>query len=315
MGFSGKPSKGCAPCRAKRTKCDLVQPACTQCVRKNRVCTGYRNEQDLLFRNETKLVMRKAQRKNDGTDSASSMFADQLLQCQDLMHYQHPSRGAAVEEEAVLHFFANYNEKFFLSDSEGGQGGFDYLLPVFQEDMNSGGPIPEIIRANGLAALGNAKGCPELLVAARAKQVKVLRQLNKRLQDPATSLSNSSILTCLMLGVFENIICDSPQVRTNKIVLSGQITNHPSQCAQATTYHLKGASALASLRGPSQFDDDIGHGIYARMRGSLLAHCLQTRQPLPDFVLAFLDNEQISQRDFEPEFYKLLARLCKKRNS
>jgi hypothetical protein len=168
------------------------------------LCTGYRNEQDLLFRNETKLVMRKAQRRNDGTDSpSSSAFADELMHYQDLMHYQHPSRRAAVEEEAVLHFFANYNEKYFLSDSEGSQGGFDYLLPVYQEDMNTGGPIPEIIRANGLAALGNAKGSPELLVAARAKQVKVLRQLNKQLQDPAASRSNSSILTCLMLGVFE----------------------------------------------------------------------------------------------------------------
>jgi hypothetical protein len=41
-----------------------------------------------------------------------------------------------------------------------------------------------------------------------------------------------------------------------------------------------------------------------------LAHCLQTREPLPDFVITFLDNERIAQRDFEPDFYKHLARLC-----
>jgi hypothetical protein len=44
-----------------------------------------------------------------------------------------------------------------------------------------------------------------------------------------------------------------------------------------------------------------------------LAHCLQTREPLPDFVTLFFDNEQVSQRDFEPQFYKLLGRLCKVR--
>lgn len=97
------------------------------------------------------------------------------------------------------------------------------------------------------------------------------------------------------------------------------------------TYHLQGASTLAEHRGSAQFNDDVGHGIYARMRGFLvstldlgfgsshrlirlqLAHCLQTREPLPPFILEFLDNDDIARRDFEPAFYKLLARLCQVR--
>jgi hypothetical protein len=41
-----------------------------------------------------------------------------------------------------------------------------------------------------------------------------------------------------------------------------------------------------------------------------LAHSLQTRDPLPDFIMKFLDDEGIAQRDFEPAFYRLLAKLC-----
>lgn len=44
-----------------------------------------------------------------------------------------------------------------------------------------------------------------------------------------------------------------------------------------------------------------------------LAHSLQTRDPLPDIVMEFLDHEGIAQRDFEPAFYRLLARLCQVR--
>ncbi|KAF2260637.1 hypothetical protein CC78DRAFT_536295 [Lojkania enalia] len=295
MGFSGRPSKGCAPCRAKRTKCDLVQPFCTQCVRKGKVCFGYRNEQDLLFRNETSLVLRKAKRRNDESGSASSSSTSSADSLAVLLSVRSPSRRAAVGDEAIYHFFAHYNEKFFAASGQENQGGFDYILPVFKQDIISGGPLPEIIKANGLAALGNVKGAPELLTAARAAQSKVLGRLNQQLQDPKKALSDSSILTCILLAVFENIICDSPHA------------------AQALTYHLKGAATLAELRGVAQFTSDVGSGIYARMRGFMLAHCLQTRDPLPSFILHFLQDDEISQRDFEPAFYKLLARLCQLR--
>lgn len=120
------------------------------------------------------------------------------------MTAQQPSRIASVDDEAILHFFAHYNEKFFAAEGQQHPaGGFDFVMPVFQQDAISGGPIPEIVRASGLAALGNMKGSPDLLVAARAKQVKVLRHLNQQLQNPQKALSDSSILTCIMLGVFE----------------------------------------------------------------------------------------------------------------
>ncbi|KAF2670717.1 hypothetical protein BT63DRAFT_438337 [Microthyrium microscopicum] len=62
MVYCGKPSRGCQNCKTRRIKCDEVQPACTQCKKSNRTCPGYPDEFDLIFRNETMAVKRKAQR-------------------------------------------------------------------------------------------------------------------------------------------------------------------------------------------------------------------------------------------------------------
>ncbi|KAF2021368.1 hypothetical protein BU24DRAFT_417030 [Aaosphaeria arxii CBS 175.79] len=294
MGFSGKPSKGCAPCRAKRTKCDLAVPSCTQCIRKGRVCSGYRNEQDLLFRNETKLVVRKAKRRHESQSPPPNHLPMEAFSMQ--LFNPMPSRRAAVNDEAEMHFFAHLNEKLFASQDCSTGGGYDYILPVYSQDLLSNGPVPEIIRATGLAALGSTRGSPELLIAARQKRGQVLRHLNQQLQDPRMALSDSSILTCVLLSLFENVLCEG------------------SQSTQAMTYHLQGALTLSELRGSAQFSTEVGRGIYARMRGFILAHCLQTRDPIPPFILTFLDDESITQRDFAPDFYKLLARLCQLRS-
>lgn len=38
--------------------------------------------------------------------------------------------------------------------------------------------------------------------------------------------------------------------------------------------------------------------------------CLQSRSPLPDFILKHMDDEELAKRDFEPPFIRLLVRSC-----
>ncbi|EEP77991.1 predicted protein [Uncinocarpus reesii 1704] len=60
MVYCGKPSKGCHQCRRRKIKCDQGEPSCGQCHRANYICPGYRNQLDLLFRDETQKVATKA---------------------------------------------------------------------------------------------------------------------------------------------------------------------------------------------------------------------------------------------------------------
>ncbi|RDW59528.1 hypothetical protein BP6252_12615 [Coleophoma cylindrospora] len=72
MVFCGKPSKGCTSCRKRRIKCDLAAPACSQCVRSEQPCSGYRDLQALMFRNENAKVIRRARVPASRAGSASA---------------------------------------------------------------------------------------------------------------------------------------------------------------------------------------------------------------------------------------------------
>ena len=86
MVYQGKPSSGCANCRKRKIKvhphhgpqrtlcdrfqCDEAHPACSQCLNTSRDCPGYIARFDLILRDQTKAVRRKAQRKRQRSVSS-----------------------------------------------------------------------------------------------------------------------------------------------------------------------------------------------------------------------------------------------------
>ncbi|PVH90098.1 hypothetical protein DM02DRAFT_678808 [Periconia macrospinosa] len=58
--YRGRPSKGCDPCRAKKVKCDEGKPICIRCSKSGHECK-YRDQADLLFRNQTAFAAQKAE--------------------------------------------------------------------------------------------------------------------------------------------------------------------------------------------------------------------------------------------------------------
>ncbi|CEI68759.1 hypothetical protein FVEN_g8014 [Fusarium venenatum] len=61
MVYCGKPSGGCSVCRGRKIRCDQKDPSCTQCTKKGIACPGYRNLVDLMFRDESSHVIKKAE--------------------------------------------------------------------------------------------------------------------------------------------------------------------------------------------------------------------------------------------------------------
>ncbi|KAK4138218.1 hypothetical protein BT67DRAFT_393378, partial [Trichocladium antarcticum] len=60
MVYCGKPSKGCSHCRERKIRCDQREAGCGQCEKRQQKCPGYRNLVDLMFRDESSHVIRKA---------------------------------------------------------------------------------------------------------------------------------------------------------------------------------------------------------------------------------------------------------------
>ncbi|PWY71242.1 hypothetical protein BO83DRAFT_362616 [Aspergillus eucalypticola CBS 122712] len=53
MVYRGKPSLGCALCRTRRLICDRRRPSCTQCLKVNQECSGYRDPNVLRICDQT----------------------------------------------------------------------------------------------------------------------------------------------------------------------------------------------------------------------------------------------------------------------
>ncbi|KAL6400185.1 homeobox protein hoy1 [Ilyonectria robusta] len=53
MVYTGKPSTGCSACRERKIRCDQIEPSCSQCLRREQICPGYRNPANTMFRDET----------------------------------------------------------------------------------------------------------------------------------------------------------------------------------------------------------------------------------------------------------------------
>ena len=106
----------------------------------------------MVFRNETGLVIRKVKRKESdeggGTSGAGAPPSDEdafaMLDLSALV--QHPSRRATLQDEAIMHWLRNFNERFF-SSSHDLRAGYEYILPVYRSDLERGGPTVEIIQA------------------------------------------------------------------------------------------------------------------------------------------------------------------------
>ncbi|PQE14258.1 negative acting factor protein [Rutstroemia sp. NJR-2017a BVV2] len=59
MVNTGKPSKGCYLCRARRIKCDEAKPHCMRCQKSKRQCPGYRDASELNLREHVKAMKRR----------------------------------------------------------------------------------------------------------------------------------------------------------------------------------------------------------------------------------------------------------------
>ncbi|CAG8957931.1 hypothetical protein HYFRA_00000273 [Hymenoscyphus fraxineus] len=64
MVNTGKPSRGCYMCRARRIKCDEGRPSCNRCLKSKRTCPGYREMPESSSRDETKLTKKESFRVN-----------------------------------------------------------------------------------------------------------------------------------------------------------------------------------------------------------------------------------------------------------
>lgn len=189
-----------------------------QCQKSRRQCPGYKDDFDLVFRNETQATERRARKTSKKLTTTivlpdnSSSFPVISREDLDMMETS-DSRNAMmmatsnalaipVEQQAPCFFLQNYT----LPPSDGGRGYFDFLAPL----MRSEGPDSQLsvafsaVSMASLANRPNTKGRDAgLMSKAVGLYAKALKATNLALQNPVQQKTDQTLAAILMLGFFE----------------------------------------------------------------------------------------------------------------
>ncbi|KAM3070065.1 hypothetical protein ACMFMG_003903 [Clarireedia jacksonii] len=295
MVYCGKPSRGCQMCRTRRIKCDETKPTCLQCQKSRRQCPGYKDDFDLVFRNETKATERRARRslknKKSSNPTGSSSGTDAERKFSIISTKGHPEEDDEVdssvkmdlarvekgsdfstsdgfmlqygvtnptEQQAPCFFMTNF---VILPQNGMARGSFDWVLPLVKmESPNS--PLSLSFQAVAMASLANRPNSrgSNLMHVAIEYYAKALKEVNLALQNPAQQKTDQTLASILLLGFFETITQEKQNIT-------------------AWGSHIDGAVQLVKMRGKKQLRTKVGLALFQNVRGQMLVNCMSASKP------------------------------------
>lgn len=245
------------------SQCDETKPTCNQCAKSRRQCPGYKDEFDLVFRNETQATERRARKANKKAmvqKQGKATTAPSVLK--DLVDGR-PAPDQSIlatlklplDQQATCHFLANF---VLLPSYDITRGYMEFVVPL----LKAGTPAPHFkhaFDACAIASLGNRVGSARNLEGeALGHYTKALSHTFTALKDPVLSKQDSTLAAVLMLGLFENI--SAKQL--------GML---------AWGSHIEGAIQLVKARDKEQSKTKVGLALFVATRtqmvGRLSCNC------------------------------------------
>jgi hypothetical protein len=248
-------------------QCDLIDPACSQCLRAGKDCPGYRDQLSLLFRDESEKVVRKAKIPRKGPLEHCNIFPGQATSnCgPDLSAPPSPVPSVIARRRSSQALVAHTcgappRPLSPYSVDEGVILFFDHYMtinsnyPPWMERL-PGSPIgPSIfgnhsltnaVSAVGYAGLANVTKNPEHMIVARRKYAAsisfLLRTITLALKDTSSADLDALFRSVLLLAAFE-------------VSLSKNVTHHSADYLQVVNggsgswgAHLDGGAAILKL--------------------------------------------------------------------
>ena len=211
-------------------QCDEGRPACKRCTLRGEVCSGYRDESSLIFRNENDKASRKHVRRRasagsltrsaaSGQGSAKSGTLRGDLGRDDLSPHgtveftdfnsaypwvkNVPQASApSAEDQAVSQFFEKY---VMYPCNNGSSPGFLEQLPGLFGEVKSEGRLALrwAVRAVAYASLSNEREDPTLGNNAIECYGRALSALAESLADTNAAPDDHILMTVVVLDLFE----------------------------------------------------------------------------------------------------------------
>jgi hypothetical protein len=185
-----------------------------QCRKSRRECLGYKDDFDLVFRNETQATEKRAKKPSSKARKAGSQAAaasnrpwsssaappasDALIVSS--RPEQVPSTlSIPVEQVASYYFFTNF---VATSDNSASIGLTDYIIPLANASP-SNKHLSLAFSAASLAAFGNQPSRKALLTKAQEQYSKAIRHVNDVLRDPVATKTDETLAAVMLLGMYE----------------------------------------------------------------------------------------------------------------
>lgn len=159
----------------------------------------------------------------------------------------------SIEEQAQGFFISNY----VAQPSVVPRGQFEWVTE-FLSQPHTKEILLASVNAASLAGLANTTKSPAIMQKAQTAYVSALRLTNSALRVKETAVQDSTLISVIMLGMYENM------------VFQGR------QSIQAWAKHVAGACALLRLRGKEQFQSDLARRIFHQFYGVVMLVALET---------------------------------------
>lgn len=196
-----------------------MRPACSQCIRLKVQCPGYRNPEDLIFRDQNQWVAQKYHRGRtreetqtrdikDGRDGGQSLISgNSTTPNTQFPSHSGPNLIRAISfptEELIIPFFLDY---FAADRNELSQ----YIMSRLNRTL--GGAEDRVLSAAvtsvGYAVLSNIQNSPHDRIVARQRYGTAVRLTTLTLQGSIPCDTNSLLAAIILLSTFEVSIQNS----------------------------------------------------------------------------------------------------------
>ncbi|SPO01073.1 related to negative acting factor [Cephalotrichum gorgonifer] len=177
------------------------------------------------------------------------------------------------QEQGMAFFFSRY---VAATQENVGNNNYDFIYDIWRPNYGRrrDARIDAVLAsatAVGLAAMSALTCSPERLDWARQSYITALRLTNDALMDPEEAPKDSTLLAVLILGTYERLAGPSPETM------------------RAWRGHMRGAAALARLRGPAQFRTKAGVRMFTMLCETLAINCMHEDGPIPDSLTDLRD--------------------------
>lgn len=173
---------------------------------------------------------------------------------------------ASIEDQA-LYFFAANN---LMQPSPALRGNYQWLLPMLNHP-NVDPVVQSSAYAVSLATLATATKSGAVLKTAQEHYARAVTSTNQALGDPMRVRNDDTLVSVILLGVYENVLFGSHSL-------------------SAWMHHLKGASALLSLRGIEQFKSPLVRQIFVQFFRTAVNAGIEISMPMPDGLAALYEG-------------------------